>query len=98
MLSSAFPAPRSRTNRFQNRDRFIDHLSNSCWTNSLGHALQDLDIFRYVSFDMFEDFEDYKYNKGVYMYLTRYYEWLYNQARISTSLLYGANIYTISEA
>lgn len=66
---------------------FMDHLANSCWTDSLGHALQDLNIFNYLTFDMFNWEQDYN---QIYSSLTKYYEWVCNQVRQTTMLYYSS--------
>ncbi len=56
----------------------MNHLSNSCWTDDLGLALQDLNIHDHVTFNMLNSSEDYE---RTYVSLTKYYEWLYDQVK-----------------
>lgn len=56
----------------------MNHLSNSCWTEDLGLALRDHNIYDHIPFKMLNSSEDYE---RTYVLLTRYYEWLYNQVK-----------------
>ncbi len=56
---------------------FAKHLSKCCWIDGLGHALRDINIFDFISFEMIGRPTDQR----TYQAMIEYYEWLYNQAR-----------------
>lgn len=76
------------SNEYRILTKFIDHLVNSCWTDNLGHAVWDLNIFNHVTYDMFGWMQAYE---RTCLSLTNYYEWTYNQASNYDSSLVSRN-------